>query len=57
MAKTLLPLSRQEREFDQTNFGLSIPADYTGADPFDFKAGSYHTKSKNSKVRRIGHNV
>ena len=57
MAKTLLPLSRQEREFDQTNFGLSIPADYTGADPFDFKAGSYHTKSKNSKVRRVGHNV
>jgi hypothetical protein len=57
MAKTLLPLSRREREFELTNYGLSIPADYTGVDPFDFKAGSYHQKSKNSKVIRVGHNV
>ncbi len=57
MAKTLLPLSRQEREFELTNYGLSIPSDYTGVDLFDFKPGSYHKKSKNSKVRRIGHNV
>ena len=57
MPKTILPLSRQEREFELTNYGLSIPADYTGVDPFDFKAGSYHKKSKNSKIRRVGHNV
>ncbi len=60
MPKAILPLSRQERDFELTNYGLSIPVDYTGADPFGFKPGSYHNnhlKSKNSKVRRVGHNV
>ena len=56
----ILPLSRQERDFELINYGLSIPADYTGIDLFDFKPGSYHNshlKSKNSKVRRVGHNI
>ena len=60
MPKAILTLSRKEREFDQTNYGLSIPSDYTGADLFDFKPGSYHNnhlKSKNNKVRRLGNSV
>lgn len=59
MKNKILPLSTNERQFDLNYFGLSIPSDYTGADLFNFKAGSYHnghlktkTKSK-SKVKRI----
>jgi len=51
----ILPLSTTEREFDLTNFGLSIPPDYTGADLFNFKPGSYHNNHLKSKsnVKRI----
>jgi hypothetical protein len=56
----ILPLSSNERQFDLTNFGLSIPNDYTGMDLFNFKSGSYHNnhlKYKNNKVRKIGNNI
>jgi len=55
-----MQLSSKERQFDLTNFGLSIPKDYTGIDLFNFKAGSYHNnnlKSKTKKVRKIGNSM
>ena len=46
------------RNFELTNFGLSIDPSYTGKDPFGFKAGGHHTHTKigmsNKKVRLIG---
>jgi len=55
MQKAILPLSTTERQFDLTNFGMSIPPDYTGADLFNFKPGSYHNNHLKSKsnVKRI----
>lgn len=55
MKNKILPLSTTERQFDLANFGLSIPPDYTGADLFNFKPGSYHNNhlKLKSKVKRI----
>jgi hypothetical protein len=37
--------SRQYREFELKNFGLSIDPSYDDKDLFDFKAGSKHYKN------------
>ena len=43
----------QYRNFELTNFGLSIDPSYTGKDLFDFKSGSKHIYTKR-KIKRIG---
>jgi hypothetical protein len=53
--KNVLPLSIKERQFDLSNFGISTPADYTGIDLFNFKPGSYHSKSK--RKNNINHKM
>lgn len=40
------------RRFDATNFGLSIDPSYSGADPYDFKIGGQHFKTKVRQLNR-----
>lgn len=34
------------RKFENENYGLNINPDYKGNDPFDFKIGGQHFKTK-----------
>jgi len=40
------------RRWELTNLGISVNPDYTGNDPFDFKIGGQHFKTKVRQLNR-----
>lgn len=42
------------RKFENENYGLSIDPSYNGKDPFDFKIGGQHLRTKFKMARRVG---